>query len=291
MTLAGRRPDVQRALSLSAQQLWGGRPRPRPAPRPAFNRGAIKSRPGAVGALFLLAAAALPAQVAGHANDHYQTPEQRQGLVRGLGRPGRSAEQKPAELVESMALKPGMVVADVGTGVGFMLPYLSRAVGPAGRVLAEDIFDDFLKEAARTVESAKLGNVTIVKGTEKDPRLPENEVDVVFTLDSYHHYDYPAEMLAAMRRALKPGGRLVVVEYHKSARAMPGGYALKHIRLDRTGFEREIEAAGFTLVSRHDHIPREPVRAGFRPVVRKIGNFCQGSSLAVTGPRVCAAFQ
>ena len=206
-------------------------------------------------ALFLLPVAVLPAQVAGHANEHYQTPEQRQDLVRGLGRPGRDATQKPAELVDAMALKPGMVVADVGTGVGYMLPYLSRAVGPTGRVLAEDIFDDFLKEAARTAEKAKLGNVTIVKGTEKDPRLPENGVDVAFTLDSYHHYDYPAEMLAAMRRALKPGGRLVVVEYHKTARAMPGGYAVEHIRLDRAGFEREIEAAGFTLVSRHDHIP------------------------------------
>ena len=206
-------------------------------------------------ALFLLLAAALPAQVASHANEHYQTPEQRKALVRGLGRPGRDASQKPVELVDAMALKPGMVVADVGTGVGFMLPYLSRAVGPAGRVLAEDIFDDFLKEAARTVETARLINVAMVKGTEKDPRLPENGVDVVLTLDSYHHYDYPAEMLSAMRKALKPGGRLVVVEYHKSGKAMPGGYAVEHIRLDRTGFEREIEAAGFTLVSRHDHIP------------------------------------
>ena len=105
-------------------------------------------------ALFLLPVAALPAQVAGHANEHYQTPEQRQDLVRGLGRPGRDATQKPAELVDAMALKPGMVVADVGTGVGYMLPYLSRAVGPTGRVLAEDIFDDFLKEAARTAETA-----------------------------------------------------------------------------------------------------------------------------------------
>lgn len=205
--------------------------------------------------LGLLLAAALSAQVAGPANRHYQTPEQRRALVRGLARPGREASQKPRELVDAMALKPGMVVADVGTGTGFMLPYLSRAVGPAGRVLAEDIFDDFLEEAGRSAETAKLANVVIVKGTEKDPRLPENGVDVVLTLDSYHHYDYPADMLAGMRRALKPGGRLVVVEYHKTARAMPGGYAVEHIRLDRTGFEREIEAAGFTLVSRHDHIP------------------------------------
>jgi len=203
--------------------------------------------------LLLLAAACCWPQAAEKANEHYHSPQGREALIRGMGRAGRDAEQKPRELVAAMALKPGMVVADIGTGPGYMLPFLSEAVGPSGRVLAEDIFDDFLAKAKEKAQ--KLANVSFIKGTEKDPMLPAGSVDVALALDSYHHYNYPGEMLAGIRNALKPGGRLVVVEYHKSREAMPGGYAMRHVRLDREGFTREIEASGFRLLSGKDHIP------------------------------------
>src|SRR5262249_52156118 len=87
--------------------------------------------------------------------------------------------------------------AAAGTGVGYMLPFLSRRVGPKGKVIAEDIFDDFLAAAKDRVARQKLENVTFVKGTETDPNLPEGALDVVLTLDVYHHFDYPDKMLAA----------------------------------------------------------------------------------------------
>ncbi|HUE22393.1 MAG TPA: methyltransferase domain-containing protein [Bryobacteraceae bacterium] len=194
------------------------------------------------------------AQVATDANQRYQTEEGRQAIAANLGSAARDATERPQELVDRMDLKPGMTVADVGTGVGYMLPYLSRAVGPSGHVLAEDIFDDFLNAAKQRAADRKLVNVAFVKGTETDPRLPAGAVDLILALDSYHHYDYPEKMLAAFARALRDGGRLVVVEYYKRPNAIPGQDAVKHIRLDEPDLVREIEHNGFRKVSEREHI-------------------------------------
>src|SRR6266498_4234393 len=138
--------------------------------------------------LLVLAAVGLAGQAAKEANSRYETPEGRRAVGAGLGRSSRDAEQRPRELVDAMRLKPGMTVADIGTGVGYMLPWLSHAVGSEGRVLAEDIFDDLLNSARERTENEKLANVSFVKGTEHDPNLPANSVDDALALDSYHHY-------------------------------------------------------------------------------------------------------
>jgi ubiquinone/menaquinone biosynthesis C-methylase UbiE len=203
----------------------------------------------------LVLAGALSAQVAGQANSGYQTEQQRKAVANGLADPARDEKQKPGELVRAMGLQPGMTVADVGTGIGYMLPFLSRRVGPTGSVIAEDIFDDFLESAKRRAENQKLENVTFVKGTETDPKLPEGAVDVVLALDVYHHFDYPDKMLAAIHKSLKPGGKLVVVEYYKRPEAMPNNRALTHIRLDMADVIKEIEANHFHLLSEKEHIP------------------------------------
>src|SRR5262249_17369687 len=161
--------------------------------------------------------------------------------------------QKPEELVRAMSLQPGMVVADIGTGPGYMLPFLSRAVGEQGRVLAEDIQDDFLAKARTKAESSKLGNITFIKRAETDPMLPSGGVDVALALDSYHHWDYPQKMMAGVRAGLKPDGRLVIVEYYRSKDAMTNGRALEHIRLDAPDVIKEIESNGFRLESQREH--------------------------------------
>jgi predicted methyltransferase len=200
-------------------------------------------------------AAALSAQVAANANSGYQTPEQRQNVAKGLANPERDTVQKPGKLVHEMGVKPGMTVADIGTGIGYMLPALSRAVGPEGKVIAEDIFEDFLEGARQSAQQANLANVTFVRGTDTDPKLPEGQVDVAMALDVYHHFDYPDKMLASIAKALKPGGRLVVVEYYKRPEAMPNGRAMTHIRLDMPDVIKEVEANGFHLVAEKETIP------------------------------------
>ncbi|MCX6628747.1 MAG: methyltransferase domain-containing protein, partial [Candidatus Solibacter sp.] len=181
--------------------------------------------------------------------------QQRKGLAKTLADPARDEKQKPGELIRVMGLQPGMTVVDVGTGIGYMLPLLSRRVGADGRVIAEDIFDDFLASAKHHAESLKLANVTFVKGTETDPKLPEAGVDIVLALDVYHHFDYPEKMLAAIHKSLKPSGKLVVVEYYKRQEAMPEGRALTHIRLDMPDMIKEIEANHFHLIAEREHVP------------------------------------
>jgi ubiquinone/menaquinone biosynthesis C-methylase UbiE len=202
-----------------------------------------------LGAALLLSAFILSGQVAKDANERYQTPEGRAAVGKGLSSLDRDARQKPRELVAAMALKPGIVVADIGTGTGYMLPFLSEAVGSGGRVLGEDIFPDFLDKAKTATKEHKLGNVEFVQGTETDPSLPENGVDVALALDTYHHWNYPEKMLAALHRELRDGGRLVLVEFHPRANGLPAN----HIRLDEPDVIKEIEANHFRLVSQHEH--------------------------------------
>src|ERR1043166_990671 len=111
----------------------------------------------------LVMASGLFAQVASQANSGYKTEEQRQTVAKTLGDPARDEKQKPGELMRSAGIRPGMTVADVGTGIGFMLPFLSKRVGAEGKVIAEDIFDDFLSAAQQRAQNQKLENVTFVK--------------------------------------------------------------------------------------------------------------------------------
>jgi ubiquinone/menaquinone biosynthesis C-methylase UbiE len=216
--------------------------------RPAAKRRGAPGMLVVAGVGLLLLAPALSAQVARDANSGYQTPEQRKGLAAGLGNPERDQTQKPGELVRNMGVRRGMTVADIGTGVGYMLPYLSRAVGPDGHVVAEDIFDDFLAAARQRVENQNLSNVTLVKGSDTDPHLPEGQLDEALVLDAYHHFDYPEKMLALISKALKADGRLVIVEYYKRPEAMPNGRAMTHIRLDMPDVIKEVESYHFHLV-------------------------------------------
>jgi len=196
----------------------------------------------------------LSGQVASRANTRYQTVEGRQAVAAGLEAPDREQRQKPQDLVRAMGLRPGMTVVDVGTGVGYMLPFLSRAVGVVGQVIAEDIFDDYLAAAKIRATNQQLTNVTFVKGTDKDPSLPEGAADEVLVLDVYHHFDYPPQMLTGIHKALKPNGKLVIVEYYKTPAAMPGGDAVNHIRLNKPDVIKEIEANHFRLVSEREQI-------------------------------------
>jgi ubiquinone/menaquinone biosynthesis C-methylase UbiE len=208
----------------------------------------------ALGAAIALAVTA-SAQVAKEANLQYQTADGRKTVAATLSAPDRDERQRPRELVEAMGLQRGMSVADVGTGIGYMVPYLSRRVGRNGRVFAEDIFDDYLATARMTAESQHLNNIVFVKGTEKDPKLPENTLDRVLVLDVYHHFDFPESMLAGIYKALKADGRLVIVEYYKNETAMPNGRALTHIRLNKPDVIKEVEANHFHLVAQSEHIP------------------------------------
>lgn len=218
-----------------------------------------------IASLFLVCAAAC-AQVASQANEGYKTHAERENIAKGLNDPAREERQRPRDIVDALDLKPGGTVADVGTGTGFMLPYLSHAVGDTGHVLGEDIQNDFLDKAKLKVQLSRLNNVQFVLGTDRDPRLPADTLEGVLVLDVYHHFDYPEAMLEHIRDSLLSDGKLVIVEYFKRPGAMPGSdpnRAVQHIRLDQDDLIQEVEANGFRLVSKRDLVPKSQYIAVF----------------------------
>jgi SAM-dependent methyltransferase len=198
-------------------------------------------------------------QVAGDANEGYKTPAGRANVAKVLGDPAREERQKPRDIVDALDLKPGSTVADVGTGVGFMLPYLSHAVGDTGHVIGEDIQNDFLDKAKLKVQLSRLNNVQFVLGTDRDPKLPADSLEAVLVLDVYHHFDYPEAMLEHIRDSLLSDGKLVIVEYFKRPGAMNNpdpDLPLRHIRLDQDDLIKEVESNGFRLESKRDLVPK-----------------------------------
>lgn len=138
-----------------------------------------------------------------------------------LERPEREREEQPRKLMEALKLKNGDVVADVGCGSGYFTFPMAGKVGPKGKVLAVDIQPEMLDIIKKRSKAAKVTNVEPVLGEEKDPKLPEGEVDIILMVDVYHEFNYPFEMTEAMVKSLKPGGRLVFVEYRMEDPRVP----------------------------------------------------------------------
>ena len=130
-----------------------------------------------------------------------------------LERPEREKEEEPAKLLDALKLKEGMAVADVGAGSGYYTFRIAERVGPKGKVLAVDIQKEMLALIEKRRKEGGVKNVEPVQGTETDPKLPAAALDLILMVDVYHEFSHPWEMTEAMVKALKPGGRLVFVEY------------------------------------------------------------------------------
>src|SRR5437667_7703892 len=138
-----------------------------------------------------------------------------------LERPEREAEEKPDLLLEALKLKPGDRVADIGAGTGYYSWRMANLVGDKGLVYAVDIQQEMLDLLAKNMAERKITNVKGVLGTITDPKLPARSVDVVLMVDVYHEFDQPHEMAAAICKALKPGGRVVFVEFRAEDPQVP----------------------------------------------------------------------
>ena len=138
-----------------------------------------------------------------------------------LERPERKREEKPDRLISALDLKPGQVVADLGAGTGYFTRRLARKVGETGVVYGVDIQPEMLELLEENMEARGLQNVRPLLGIETDPRLPSLSLDLALMVDVYHEFSHPYEMIQAITRALKPGGRLVFVEYRAEDPAVP----------------------------------------------------------------------
>ena len=137
-----------------------------------------------------------------------------------LDRPERDDEERPDLVLAALKLEPGQIAADIGAGTGYFSWRLAKAVGPSGRVYGEEIQPEMLALLAASMKKHKVNNVIGVLGTIDDPKLPE-PVDLVIMVDVYHEISQPAEMMAAICRQLKPGGRVAFVEYRGEDPAVP----------------------------------------------------------------------
>ena len=138
-----------------------------------------------------------------------------------LDRPEREKEEQTSKMIEALKLKPGDVVADVGAGSGTITFRLCDKVGPKGKVHAVDVQKEMVDLLKQRAKARKLANIEIVQGTETDPKLPAAAIDLILMVDVYHEFSHPFEMTEAMVKALKPGGRMVFVEFRMEDPKVP----------------------------------------------------------------------
>lgn len=178
-------------------------------------------------------------------NDPYETTaiDEWEGRFEGES---REVFVEREQIVALSGVESGMTVADVGAGSGLFTEMFAGKVGPTGKVYAADITPEFLNHIDKRVTDAGHGNVETVLCSDRSTNLPPNSVDVAFLCDTYHHLEYPGSSLASIRRALKPDGRLIVIDFDR----IPGtsrDWILDHVRADRLTVAGEVMSMGFEV--------------------------------------------
>jgi ubiquinone/menaquinone biosynthesis C-methylase UbiE len=173
-----------------------------------------------------------------------------------LDRPERDVEEQPNTLIEALKFKPGDVVADIGAGSGYFTFRIAPKLGKDGKVLAVDIQPEMLDIIRKRMKETGITNVEPVLGTVTDPKLPSNSVDLILMVDVYHEFDHPWEMTDAMIRGLKPGGRIVFVEYRLEDPNVP--IKLVH-KMSEVQVRREMSIFPVRFVETLRMLPRQHV--------------------------------
>lgn len=157
------------------------------------------------------------------------------------------------KIVEAVGLKPGMAVADVGSGTGLFTRLLAKKVGPKGKVYAVDIAEPFLDHIRKSAKAEGIGNVATIRCDQFSTKLPPGSVELVYLCDTYHHFEFPFRTLQSIHEALKPGGQLVVIDFHRiKGKSRP--FILQHVRAGQEVFTREIVQSGFRQVEEKDFL-------------------------------------
>jgi len=173
-----------------------------------------------------------------------------------LVRPEREAEEQPEKALDALNLKPGMVVADIGAGVGYMSLRMAKRVGPSGKVYANDLQPEMLVKLRENAAKAKITNVVTILGDVADPKLPPNTMDLVLLVDVYHEFSQPQQMLRKIRETLKPDGRLVLLEYRAEDPNVP---IIAEHKMTVAQVKAELEAEGFVLQPVIETLPRQHI--------------------------------
>jgi len=168
-------------------------------------------------------------------------------FVERFEKEGRDVFDRREEVMASLPIKPGMSVADIGAGTGLYSRMLAQRVGEQGQVYAVDITENFISHLRETSRAKGVKNITPVLCKADSVELPPASIDFAFICDTYHHFEFPEKTMRSLHRALKPGGQIVLIDFHR----IPGkstDWILGHVRAGQDVFVREIESCGFKQV-------------------------------------------
>lgn len=169
-----------------------------------------------------------------------------------LDDPKRDAYQKPHEVLTALAIEPGEVIADIGAGSGYFTFRLAHRVGDKGRVYAVDISPDMIRHLNRRIRELKAMNVTAILADADDPLLADASIDRFFFSDSWHHIENQSKYLSLIKKMLKPGGEIIMIDFHK--KELPVGPPMQ-MKIAREDLIRQMESNGFRLTKEHTFLP------------------------------------
>ena len=184
-----------------------------------------------------------------------------------LERPERETEEAPTKAIAALNLRPGQFVADIGAGSGYYTMLLSAAVGPRGRVYATDIQPEMLALIKEKIETTHVANVELVLGTATESRLPDAALDLALMVDVYHELSQPQAFLQSLKRAIKPDGRLVLIEFRKESSWVP---IREEHKMSVRDARMELEAEGYRFDRVIDVLPWQHILV-FRPGAARPG--------------------
>lgn len=210
--------------------------------------------------LFQLLAMTLMAADTSHAHghlgsrSHHGNPNDLTDYVARLDDPSRAAWQKPEEVVKALGLKAGQSVCDIGVGSGYFTNALTREIGPTGTVFAVDVEARLLEVLRDRLAKTAVRNVVPILALPDDPLLPKASCDVVLIVDTYHHFPNGPAYLRRLLAVLRPGGRIVNIDFHK--RELPVGPPLDH-KVSRDDFLAQASTAGLKLLEEKTLLPHQ----------------------------------
>jgi ubiquinone/menaquinone biosynthesis C-methylase UbiE len=190
----------------------------------------------------------------GHQRDQ---PRDIKEYLEHLERPERDAYQKPLQVVEALGLKPGMAVADLGSGSGYFTRRFVEAVTETGKVYAVDVEPEMLEYAKQSVEHMHVGfNAEFILARPDSPKLPFESVDLIFVCNTFHHLEDRSVYFANVKSSLKPGGRVAIVDFYHDERSGDLGFPKRHL-VPRDTTIAEMTKAGYRLIKEHDFLSKQ----------------------------------
>ncbi len=193
------------------------------------------------------------------ATSHHQPPAQRDfsDYIARMESSDRAKWQKPEQVLSALQLRPGERIADVGCGPGYFTLRFAEAVGAAGTVWGVDIEPAMLARLREQMRDRKIENIRAVHCTESDPALPAGQVDTIFIVNTYHHFEYRPVYVSRLKQALAPGGRIVIIDFVPKSRKERGFGPRLEMQLSRKTVDAELATSGFYPAAEHSFLPEQ----------------------------------